>query len=121
MSVKNFCSYDVHMVRREILGQNKSVLLKNPSVLKLACADLCIDDDYDELLYAAEKGHVLLRVRLYLQDKNPHIRAGSIAVIHKNEFTVVKLVGYQKRPLPPKESKKVSRMIAQVFNQQLPC
>ena len=120
MSVENFYSYDAHMVRRELLGQNKSVLLKNTSVLKLACTDLCIENHYDEFLYAAKKGHVLLRVRLNLLDHNPQIKAGSIVVINKKDFNVVKLVGYQKRPIPQKESQKVSHMITQVFNQQLP-
>lgn len=102
------------------MGQHKSVLLKNPSILKLVCDDLCIDENYDELLYAAQKGHVLLRVRLYLQDQNPHVKVGVIAVINKKDFTVVKLVGYQKRSIPQEESQNVMHMIATVFRQQHP-
>lgn len=115
--MENFAAYDVHMMRRELLGQNKSVLLKSPAVLELVCEDLEVNNAYDELLYAAQKGHILLRSRLFLQDDNPSVKAGVLAVINKKDFSLIKLLGNKNRKLRDVEVNRINQMVGVVFNQ----
>lgn len=119
MSNKNFAAYDEHMIRREVLGQHKSVLLKNAIVLELVCTELDIEGSYPELLEAGQMGHIILRSRFFLCSKELPFQDGFIAIIDKSSFEVMQLTGRRHRVPDAKEIKQLEQVITSVFSPQL--
>ena len=119
MSTQNFTAYEKHAEYREILGKNKSILLKNRHTLKLVCKELGLENVYDDLEYAAQHGHILMRSRLFLQDRKPEIRSGLLAVINKNNLSLLKLFAHNHRQPESRESTKLREAIDSIFSREL--
>lgn len=117
MSNAKFTSYEKHLAQADVLGQHKSVLLKNPHALKLVCQELALEDVYDDLEYAAQHGHILIRSRLFLHDKKPEIRSGLLAVINKNNLSLFKLFAHNHRQPEKREQAKLVEIIDSIFRQ----
>lgn len=119
MSTKNFAGYDKHFAHREILGQNKSVLLKNSKTLMLVCKELAVENVFDDLEYAARHGHILMRSRFFLLDAREEVRQGLLAVINKDTLSVLKLFAHNHRQPESRESSKLKETIQNIFSTDL--